>query len=419
MTDQPRFNGLQQVAYNEIINKKNCFITGPGGTGKSYLIKQIKIDLESKYQRRCDITSTTGISANIINGTTIHSHFGLGLGRSSYDVLYKSILFNKRILNRWTSANVLVIDEVSMLSISLFEKIEKLARSLRKCDQPFGGIQIILVADFLQLPPVECGDFIFESPIWDTVIQKTIYLKQIMRQDDPVFQQVLNKVRLGLVDDEVEQILQSRAIRYKSVNGMQPMMMYSTNAQVDKANKKYYNRLNGDEFTYKMKFKWFQNIIYKEKYTKNLRFQDEVSLKKGAQVMYLTNMQEGLFNGSIGVIKEIGEDGAIVIFSTGVSVLITPETLDIEENDKIIVSYTQIPLKLAYAASIHKLQGSTISLARIDIKNIFECGQFYVAISRVRDLNGLYLRNLNLNLIKSNPKAVEFYKKIEETNEFA
>lgn len=413
-------NELQQKAYDSIVfNKKNCFITGCGGVGKSHLIKRIKIDLETKYFIRCDVTSTTGVSAALINGITLHSHLGIKLGNGSYDSLYKMITTNKKLWNRWKSMEVLIIDEASMLDIELFEKIEKLARFLRKCDKPFGGIQIILVADFLQLPAVKSSKFIFESPIWDQVVQETIYLKQIMRQSDPIFQRVLNKVRMGIVDDEVKSILRSREIKYKSKDGIHPMLMYSTNAQVERANKKYYDRLDGEEHTYKISYKWFKNVVYKENYLNNLKLADEVSLKVKAQVMFLTNSyyDKGIFNGSIGIVTKFINGMPLVLFNNGVEILVTPETLDVENVEReLIMSFTQLPLKLAYSASIHKLQGSTVSLARIDIKNIFECGQFYVSISRVKELDGLYLRNLNFNLIKANPKAVKFYNNLDASH---
>ncbi len=411
MTD--RFNEKQKEAYEYIVNqKKNCFITGCGGTGKSYLVKKIHADLETKFYRRCNITSTTGVSASLINGVTLHSLLGIRLGTGSYEALYKMITENKKILSRWKALDVLVIDEVSMLNIDLFEKLELLARTIRGSELPFGGVQLVLIADFLQLPPVKDDKFIFESPIWEKVIEKTIYLTEIMRQSDPLFQRILNNVRIGVIDDEVREVLQSREIVYDSPTGVQPMLMYSTNHQVDKANKKYYDRLESKEYTYNIKYKWHKKIIYKDKYLNNLRFENELKLKIGCQVMYLTNNLDNLFNGTIGIIKDFIDGIPQVLFSNGIETIITPETLDVEEMDELIMSYTQIPLKLAFAASIHKSQGSTISIARINLKNIFECGQFYVAISRVKDLNGLYLRNLNFNLIKTHPKAMEFYKNL-------
>lgn len=409
-----RFTDLQHEAYDAIIiKKKNCFITGSGGTGKTYLIKQIKIDLETIYYKRCDITSTTGISAALIGGTTIHSLLGLRLGEDSYEKLYKMITWNKKLYNRWKAIEILVIDEVSMLSIELFEKIENLARSLRKCDDPFGGIQIILVGDFLQLRNPQHTKYLFESPIWNMVVQQTICLKKIMRQADEVFQRVLNNVRLNIIDDEVKEILKSREIKYISQNGLIPTALYSTNAKVDAINKKYYDKLEGKEYTYNIKYKYYKNIIYKDKYESKIKFEKELTLKIGCQVMYLTNNIEDLYNGSRGIITNIINGLPMVLFSNNIETIISPETLGIDENDELVLSFTQIPLKLAWCMTIHKSQGSSISLLRVDLKNIFEYSQFYVGISRAVSLEGLYLRNLNFNEIKVHPKAIEFYKNLD------
>lgn len=407
-------NKKQQDAYNTIIfEKNNIFLTGAGGTGKSFLIKKLKKDLETKYCRNVAVTAMTGVSANVINGATLHSVLGLRLGVGSYDALYKMILTNKKILTRWRCINVLIVDEVSMLSITLFEKIEKLARAFRNDPRPFGGMQIVLVGDMAQLPPVKDDKFIFESSIWNKVIEKTIYLTEIIRQTDPVFRQVLNKVRMGIVDEQVEQVLKSREIKYKSKDGFIPTMLESINAKVDKVNQTYYDRLEGAEHTYKIKPKFYKNIVYKEKYLNNLKFEDELSLKMGAQVMYLTNNIEGLFNGSRGIIVGFVDNMPLVLFTNGMKLLISPETLDIEEQDELIMSYTQIPLKLAYSVTVHRAQGCTLSLTRINFKNIFEYGQAYTALSRVKSLEGLYIRNLDFNVIKCHPSIKQFYEGLE------
>ena len=405
-----RFNELQKKAYNTIVyERKSCFITGSGGTGKSFLIKQLKIDLEAKYYRRCDVTSTTGISASLIEGVTIHRLLGIRLGTGSYKALYKMITENRKVLSRWKALEVLIIDEVSMLTIELFEKLEKLARVLRKCDLPFGGIQIVLVGDFLQLRNPEHTKYIFESSIWNAVISTTIVLNQIMRQSDEVFQRVLNKVRFGKIDDEVKEVLKSREIKYNSKDGFIPTALYTTNAKVDAINKKYYDKLDSPEYKYSIKFKYYKNVVYREEYEHLIRFESELTLKIGCQVVYCTNNIEGLCNGSRGII--IGFIGGLpnVLFSNGIEMIISPETLDIEKQDEVIFSYTQIPLKLAWCMTIHKSQGSTLSLLRVDLKNIFEYSQFYVGISRAVSLDGLYLRNLDFNTIKVHPKALEFY----------
>lgn len=408
-----KLNTLQQKAYDLVLSKKNVFITGAGGVGKSLVIKKLKKDLETKYFTNVAITSTTGISAMIIGGTTLHSHLGIGLGVASYKKLLKKIRDDKKLLSRWTRMEVLIIDEVSMLTIELFEKLERLGRNLRKDSKPFGGIQIILTGDFCQIPPVGSPDLLFESPIWDLVVHETIYLTQIMRQTDESFMRILNKVRLGDIDEEVETILKSREIKYHSTDGILPTMLYSINSKVDATNQHYYDKLESEEHHFKIMYKWHKSIIHKEKYDPMIRFAQDLYLKIGTQVMFLINA-DGLVNGSRGIITKFVGKCPVVLWDNGTEAMVSAATLDIEENDDKILSYSQIPLKLAYAATIHKAQGSTISLARINITRIFEFGQFYVAISRVRNLESLYLKNLNFALIKANPKAVEFYKNLDK-----
>lgn len=412
-------NELQQLAYDTIVIKKeNLLLTGCGGTGKSLIIKMAKIELEKKYLKNVAITSTTGVSANIIGGKTLYSQMGIGLGTGSYKKLYKMITENNRSLARWKRLDVLIIDEASMLPVDLFEKLEKLARVIRKNDKAFGGIQLILSSDFLQLPGINQTKLLFESEVFKICITNTIYLKQVIRQTDPLFTRVLNKIRICDIDDEVKELLQSREIKYKSTDGILPTMIYATNAKVDKTNKFYYDKLEGEEFKYKLKENWKKKVIYKEKYDPLIRFQDEVCLKVGAQVIFQINTPDNpdLFNGARGVVKSFIKGLPLVLFTSKNGTfgsLISEATLDIEEEDKIIMSYSQIPLKLAFAETSHRCQGSSLSLIRVDFHNFFEYSQVYVALSRVRTLDGLYIRNLNINLIKANPKCIDFYRQLE------
>lgn len=410
-----KLNEKQSIAYNLVVNKgKNIFLTGVGGTGKSACIHKIKQDMLSN-NKNVAITSTTGVSASLIKGVTLHSYLGIGLGVSSFEKLYKRVSSSSFYASRWRNIDLLIIDEVSMLSINLFEKLEKIARYIREDTRPFGGIQILLAGDFLQLPVVNDDKFLFESSLWDKVINETVYLTNIIRQKDPIFQSILNKIRMGIVDDEVKKILLSREIKYISKDGLIPTYILSTNAQVDKVNQKYYDNLEGPEFSYKVEYFWKKKVSYKEKYEPLVRFPLTLNLKVGCQVMYLVN-NGGLVNGSRGIIKSFKDGYPIVLFKNGIEKIIIPEILDIEENDEKIMSYKQIPLRIAFAGSCHKHQGMSLDLARVDFKRIFECGQIYVGLSRVTSLEGLYLRNVDLNKIKANPKAVAFYKKIENLN---
>lgn len=408
-TTEITLNILQQKAYDAVLEKQNIFITGPGGVGKSFLIKKIKNDLSAT--KNIAITSTTGISAQIIGGVTLFSYLGIQLGTKTYDVLLLQLQKNIFMLNRWKRIDILIIDEVSMLSIELFEKLEKLARAIRKNQLPFGGIQLILTGDWLQLPSVTQSDFLFESNMWHTCIQQTIYLTQVIRQSNELFIRVLNKVRICDIDQEVRDVLQSREIKYHSVTGLIPTMFFATNAKVDAANDAYYKKLTTQEYTYTLQYTWNKYVSYKEKYATLLRFKQELNLKVGSQVMYLIN-KNNLVNGSRGIIKEFVEGFPVVIFDNGITLLISVETLDIEEGNTSVVSYTQLPLTLAWAITIHKSQGSTLTLARINFKNVFEYGQIYVGLSRIQTLEGLYIRNLDFNVIKANPKAIQYYNNL-------
>lgn len=411
-----KLNKLQQKAYDAVINRKNTFITGAGGCGKSVIIKKLKQDLEHKFFRRVAITSTTGVSSRIIGGQTLHSFLGIQLGTKTAEALYTMLIKNYFLLNRWRKMEVLVIDEVSMLSVELFEKIDQLAKLLRRNKKPFGGIQLVLCGDFAQLPAIGSDYFLFESEIWDKCINETIYLVDVMRQTDESFVNVLNKVRLGNIDESCRKVLESRNIKYLVKTALIPTMLYSTNVKVDVTNKIYYDKLMSDEHHYNIDIIWNKKITYKEKYESLIRFKSIISLKIGAQVMYLINKND-LVNGSRGVVTNFVNGMPVVLFAEGFELVVGPEVLNIQEQEEEIMSYSQLPLTLAWATSIHKSQGSTLSLVRIDFRNIFEWGQAYVALSRVKSLDGLYIRNLDFNVIKCHPKAVEYYEEMISNKE--
>lgn len=417
-----KFNKKQQEAYDKIIAGKSVLLSGPGGVGKSLIIKKIKIDLEKKYFKNVAITSTTGISANLIGGITLYSYLGIKLGTGSYKKLLDMISERPMILARWRNVQTIIIDEASMLPVKLFEKLEHLARTIRNNELPFGNIQIVVVADFLQLPVVRVNTpdddkLLFESPVWKKCISETIYLNQIMRQTDELFVRVLNKIRICDIDTEVIETLKSREIKYISKDGLIPTMIFATNAEVDRVNKKYYDKLTGEEYKYELKKKWHKNIAYKEKYDNLIRLEEELYLKVGAQVLYLVNSGDAnLFNGSRGVVKRFELGLPVVLFTTGKGTFektVDITTLDILEDDKPIMSYTQIPLKLAYGITCHRSQGQTLSILRVEFSRLFEYSQAYVALSRVKSLDGLYIRNLDFNRIKADKRCIDFYKALD------
>lgn len=403
-------NTLQQYAYDKILEGTNICLTSPAGCGKTFVLKKVYKDVAQDHN--IALTSLTGISADLLGGKTLHSYLGIGLGTDSVERLYKKIIGWKFMKNRWQRLHILVIDEVSMLTVELFEKIEQLARLIRNNTMPFGGIQIVMSGDFLQLPTIGSDKFCFESPIWDKCIDEVIVLKEIVRQQNPDLVRVLGKIRLGIVDADCKEVLGKCVRKFDRTDGIVPTKLYAVNELVDKTNDKQYAKLTGPEYEYKISYTWNPKVavVNREMYEAQVRLPYELKMKVGAQVIYLVN-NDGLYNGARGVIVNFASNWPIVKFANGREQLVEPVVLNIEAGDQIIMSYKQIPLRLAFAISIHKSQSLTIDCLEINFARIFECGQFYTALSRCKSLDGLYLTNLDWNRLKANPKAIEFYKK--------
>ncbi len=409
----------QKKAYKIIVSGKNLLLTGPGGCGKTLIIKIFNEIYKSR--KTIGITSTTGTSAILIGGSTLHSFLGIGLGKDNAELLYIKIRNNPKIFKRWCELNTLIIDEISMLSPELFDKLEFLARKIRGVEEPFGGIQLILTGDFLQLPCVNSTNFCFNSKSWERCITEIVYLNEIFRQDDLVFQKCLNEIRIGELSDETKKILEGRVnIKLENENGILPTKIYSLNKDVSSENNKEMNKLlekNNDleffqyDLEYKIlgssKIKYIEELI-----KKSCNAEQSLELCIGAQVMLLCNLdlENQLANGSRGIITGFQDDLPVVKFLNGNTHIIDYYNWILEDNGTPVLNIKQIPLKLAFAISVHKSQGLTIDYAIIDMKDIFEYSQAYVALSRVKSLEGLSLKNLNFKKIMADPKAVEFYK---------
>ena len=404
----------QKKTFTLMEKGKNLFITGMGGTGKSFVINLFR----EKYNntKKIGITSTTGISALLINGVTLHSFLGIGLGDKPVDVLYNNIFRNKRIRDRWCKLEVLIIDEVSMLLPDLLDKIEELARMIKQSSKPFGGIQLILSGDMLQLPPVKSEKFCFEAKCWKNCIEHTIYLTENLRQNNKEFQDCLSELRKGTVSEKNEKLLKTREnVDVENSFGISPTKICSLNSEVDEINYKKLLELNEpDIYEYEIEIEMDKPGLFLPKIEKCCNLVECLQLCKGAQVMLLTNLnaEDGLVNGSRGVVIDFVEDLPLVQFLNGDEILIDYHTVDIEKNDTVIGRITQIPLRVAYAVSAHKIQGHTLDCCEIDLKNFFDYGQAYVALSRVKSLDSLKLKNFSVEKIKAHPKAINYYKNI-------
>jgi len=436
-------NTEQSLALEEIIAGKSVFITGPGGVGKSYLIREIKSRL-LELGKTVGVTAMTGCAALQLEcgAKTLHSWASIGLGKESVEALVAGIrrFNNAKARARWQHTDVLIIDEVSMMTPDLLEKLDSVARIIRKrVAQPMGGLQIVLVGDFCQLPPVNKDisgasfepQLLFECEVWSEIIQRTICLKQIQRQSDPVFQQILNEARMGTLTADSVAVLEGRKVKGTALKEqmdssiVKPTLIFSRNNKVDEINNVNMAALEGPLIARKSKICYGPktdpgtiNVDDPEIKRALARLENDaayvpmLSMKEGAQVMLITNLdvEAGLVNGSRGVIKRFTETQLPVVeFRNGIIMTIDLATWMTEEYP--FVGMTQIPLRIAYAITIHKSQGATLDCALVDIgKDTFEYGQAYVALSRVKSIDGLYIWGLDTSRIRAHPRVVEFYK---------
>lgn len=414
----------------ELIKKgENVFITGPAGTGKSFIINYIReLYGNSNY---IGITSTTGVSALAIGGRTLHSFLGIGLGTEDVDTLVEKIEKFKKTLKKWTDTSILIIDEISMLNPDLLDKLEEVANRIRNTrklnikNTPFGGIQIIATGDFLQLPVVKCDNFCFEAKCWDKLFPRVVYLTEIIRQSDKKFQKVLNTIRLGIVNEKVKKLLDSRkGIKLENEFGILPTQIYTTNNDVEVINQreldKLYEKTNCLFYEYDadIQFYYYVKDLQKEeeKYFKDCIALKTLQLCEGAQVMLLKNLdvENGLANGSRGVILRFEGDYPIVKFLNGEEKLIVKEKWEFKEGKESLCEIKQMPLRIAYACTVHKSQSITLDYAIVNLSNTFAFGQAYVALSRVKNMEGLSIINIDYSRIQANPKAISYYKKLEK-----
>lgn len=427
LSDTPE-NGIrltkkQKEAYVKMMEGNSIFLTGPGGVGKTKIIRMFSEEFSNR--KVIGLTSMTGTSALLIGGTTLHSYTGIKLGSACAKVLVTQIMSKAYLRKRWTDLDILIIDEVSMLTPVLFDKLEEIARTLRRNNKPFGGIQLILTGDFCQLPCIEGEEFCFQSNTWDKCVKDVVYLTEIIRQEGEEkrkFRSILNKIRMGIVDKEVKETIESR-VGKELVNeyGIKPTKLFPLKANVDQINEEELNNLEDVEFRrYNMEITIYPEVKNKqyalEKFRKNNVAPEELDLAIGAQVMLTFNIdiQEGLANGSRGVVTDFIDDFPKITFLNGVSRVIDYHVWEVEENGQNLMRAIQLPLRVAYAITIHRVQGSTLDYATIDLENVFEYGQSYVALSRVTSLDGLSVLGINYDKIRAHPEAVKYYKKLEK-----
>jgi len=412
----------QQKAFNLFLSGSSFCLTGLAGTGKSHIIKHISHHC-TMHGIEYAITAFTGVAACLIGGQTIHKWTGLGLMDKPLKNLVRTAL-EKNADEQWKSVKVLIIDEISMVNQELFEKLNLLAQNLRNSSKFFGGIQVIVCGDFAQLPPIE-GSFAFESSEWLKNFNsgRTIYLKEVLRQDDPAFIKMLSEIRLGIVTLETKKLLKQKLNDSDMPvdSQIKPTELYPHRKAVDEINTTKLNQLTGESKTFiavdtKYVFNTKTTVTATKKDTEifDERCPASIKLAVGAQVMLTVNLnvKDGLVNGSRGVIVEFGKNGPIVLFDNLKQLEIIPKKFDTRINSGIVFR-SQIPLILAWAITIHKCQGSTLTSVITDLRNVFGDAQIYVTLSRVKSLDGLHLIGIDFSKIKCNSKVKEYYEMLE------
>lgn len=434
----------QQMIYDHVMEGSNVFATGPGGCGKSHVLKYIIRELKTRG-KKVAVCAMTGCAAVLLEckAQTLHSWAGIGTGKGDAEHLASTINLNYYKRKNWLSTEVLIVDEVSMLSKSLFETLDIIGKHIRKNAAPFGGIQLLFVGDFFQLPPIasqldkDTSKFCFESPLWNETFEVEILLDTMFRQSDSNYIQVLHEIRKGGISKKSMELLTKR-VQVPSKDIPTPIRLFARKYQTDEYNKQNMDILPGETHTFtchsdysyalsldkKPSKKWSPKEIEFEtkQIIQNNSFVPQLELKLGCRVMCLINIRSDddhyksdilVCNGSTGKVIEFVDSQPKVLFDNGYTHTFLPH---VYQSEKIAGLYVeQIPLCQAYALTIHKCQGATLDSAYIDLgDNVFADGQSYVALSRVKHLEGLFLSEFNPRRIRANKNVVEYYDRFYE-----
>ena len=440
----------QEQAMNAFNERRNLFLTGPGGTGKTALIKKM-VELCKTQGRKVQVCALTGCAAVILNcqAKTVHSWSGIGIANGSADFIVRKVYSNKYKSSQWKKIDVLIIDEVSMMSQKIFEILDSIGRKVRSgsAHLPFGGLQIVFSGDFYQLPPVmreedkesdpTAAAFCFESPNWRDTFQEIVELKKIFRQTDLDYTKILNQIRIGKLYKSSLDILAPHIGKPLPAD-FAPTILLPRRRDAEMVNASELAKLTGEEKIYRLgnaddmllekkqtakqaaaasaaekKLTPEQKEIEMHYLISSIMADKEIVLKIGTQVMCIVNLDmesstEPIVNGSQGVVIDFVGGLPLVQFNNGARRTVGLHVWTSEHHPSIGVK--QLPLIYAWAITIHKAQGVSLDMAQIDAgSNIFECGQTYVALSRVKSLDGLYLTAFNPQKIKVNRKVQEFY----------
>lgn len=403
---------------------KNIFFTGGAGTGKSFLLKRI---IGSLPIHHTIVTASTGVAASYINGSTLHSVVGFADSSKTVDEYIKIFSNKKEWLKRWKTCKYLIIDEISMIDGNYFDIVEEFIRKIRNDDRPFGGLQLIICGDFLQLPPVQNRSsassnkpqkMCFEALCWEKSIHRYYELTRVYRQSDREFIDILNELRIGNLSTKSLERLNSTYMNFKN-HSISPTILCTHKQMANQINELNNAKLSEKEMIFNSNDSSTDPNYSSTKFDSYFSVQSQLKLKIGSQVMLCKNIsiEKNLVNGSTGSIIGFDQNAhnyPIIKFKSGLVMTIKPEMFTFTNSiNGAVYKRQQIPLYLAWAISIHKSQGMTIDCLEVDLSNIFEYGQAYVALSRAKSLDTIKIIDININNIRSHPKSLEFYKNLQ------
>ena len=411
----------QELALAILLSGRSALLTGAAGTGKTYLLNTF-IAQARKRGKKVSVTATTGLAATHLGGNTIHSWSGIGVSDHLPNNFFERLSKTRREVISKT--DVLIIDEISMLHDFRLDMIDDVLRTVRENDQPFGGIQLVMSGDFFQLPPVnrpneQGGGFVVYSDAWQELQPAVLYLERQYRQNDEQLLEILTALRTGDVRrHHVEALLARTEIEPPDGDITE---LHTVNVDVDDINIQKLAELPGEERSYQQTTTGSK--IYVENLQRSVLAPENLVIKLGALVMAVKNSPQKLYaNGSIGTVVDFEPltEYPVVEFRDGCRVTMVPDVWELRDGERKRASISQVPLRLAWAITVHKSQGMTLDAAKIDLRKAFVEGMGYVALSRVRDLDNLYLYGINRRALEVSPDALAIDEVLRQASrEFA
>ncbi len=407
----------QETALGILKTGRNVYITGAAGAGKTHVLNEY-IEFLKKHNVGVGVTASTGIAATHLNGMTIHSWSGIGIKDFLTDFDIDALTQRQSLVKRFERTNVLLVDEVSMLRPEILDMIDQVSRAMKRSEESFGGMQVVLCGDFFQLPPVVRGgnsdSFADSAQAWIDGDFRICYLTEQYRQKGGKLLNILNDIRDGEISVESQESLESRMKagaghnekvgnnETPHIHDAQAVVLHTHNTNVDVRNYEELSKLDTESVSFEMVSTGRANLV--ESLKKNVLAPVDLELKVGARVMFVKNSKEREYvNGTLGEVIDLNGSYPIVKTNSGKKIMAHPVSWEMIDDGKVLASVTQVPLRLAWAITVHKSQGMSLDKVEVDLSRAFTPGQGYVALSRARTLNGLILHGLNSTALRVHP----------------